>query len=275
MSVCCPPGSIGIKLGVEEGTETTVEHLVVPKALGSYVTHDGLDMYVSGKPSSSAVIVLPEVFGIASGRLKNIADQLAAHGWYAILPKVQPNPNAGEGWEGDGFGTPFNELSFENLLTWLATDLPWPTVKPRLEKVIDYAKSTGATKIGAIGFCWGSWAIFKASAEWPGAFTCGVHCHPSVRLEEALFKESQNDLAERVSCPMAMFAAGNDPDNCKPGGDFQNIFNKKEWGKDCVFVDFPDMEHGWVSRGDTNVENVKRDVEKALSLSFEFFKKLL
>jgi len=74
---------------------------------------------------------------------------------------------------------------------------------------------------------------------------------------------------------MALFAAGNDPDNCKEGGDFEKIFSKKDFGKDCVIVSFPDMTHGWVSRGDCNDPNVKRDYETAMQLSIDFLNKNL
>jgi dienelactone hydrolase len=277
MSSCCPPGSIGIKQGVEgSASEITPDQIVVPKSLGQMVTYQDLEIYTSGNVGAkSAVVVLPEVFGIASGRLKNIADQLASQGYYAVLPKVQPgSPYVTEVWENDGYGRGL-EWGFEPLAAWLTAELPWEKTQPRLAKVLEYVKSTGATKIGMIGFCWGSWAIFKAAAEWPDVIACGVNCHPSVRLEEVLFNQSQNELAEKINCPMALLAAGNDVPNTKAGGDFQKIFNRKPFGPDCLFQEFPEMEHGWVSRGDDKVPTVKRDVEKALEISYEFLKKHL
>ena len=74
---------------------------------------------------------------------------------------------------------------------------------------------------------------------------------------------------------MALFAAGNDPDDVKPGGSFEKILRAKDFGRNCVFVAFPDMQHGWVSRGDDRDPVIKRDVEKALHLTFEFFQQNL
>eukprot|EP01126_Amoeba_proteus_P040825 TRINITY_DN4378_c0_g1_i4.p1 TRINITY_DN4378_c0_g1~~TRINITY_DN4378_c0_g1_i4.p1 ORF type:complete len:256 (-),score=56.76 TRINITY_DN4378_c0_g1_i4:184-894(-) len=234
------------------------------------INFEDLEFYVSGTPSTSCVIVLPEVWGIASGRLKSVTDQIAKRGYYCILPKIQPGSPYG-GWEGDGYGHDFEPALFQ----WVIAELPWNKTKLRLEKVIKYAKSTGAIRIGTIGFCWGAWALFKANVEFGADITCGVSCHPSVRLEELAFGLSQNELAQKITCPMAVFAAGNDPDNVKPGGDFQKIFNEKEFGKDCVFQEFPAMQHGWVIRGDISDPTIKNDVETALSLSFHFLDKHL
>ncbi len=264
---CCPPGALGPKQGVEAGTEITPDKLTVPKATGKMITFEGLEIYTNGK-GSSAVIVLPEVWGICSGRLKNIADQLAVHGHLALAPKVQPNSPHG-GWEGDGYGAPWDD----GAIPWIANELNWSKTKVRMATTIAFARSQGVTKIGMIGFCWGSWAIFKTAAEFPEDIACGVCVHPSVRLEEMMFKQSQNDLAELIQCPIAMFPANNDPENTKPGGDFQKIFSKKSFGSECVFVAFPDMEHGWASRGDDTKPEVKRDIEKVLKLSFDFLNK--
>jgi len=265
---CCPPGSIGPKQGVECATEVTPDQICVPKATGKMVTFQGLEIYTNGKPSTAAVIVLGEVWGIASGRLKHITDQLSCLGYLGLLPKVQPNSPHG-GWENDGYGAAWDD----KIIPWIATELEWSKVKPRLETVIAYAKSQGAKKIGMIGFCWGSWAIFKTASELPKDVTCGVCVNPSVRIEEMMYKRSQNDLAELIQCPIAMFGAGNDPPNTKPGGDFQKIFSKKPVGKDCVFVEFPEMEHGWAVRGDDTKPNIKADVDKVFKLSFDFLNK--
>jgi len=38
---------------------------------------------------------------------------------------------------------------------------------------------------------------------------------------------------------------------------------------------FPDQVHGWVNRGDVNVESTRNDVEKSIQISLDFFRKLL
>lgn len=65
-----------------------------------------------------------------------------------------------------------------------------------------------------IGFCWGAWVNFHASAT--DKITCAVSAHPSVQIEQA-FGGNEVDLAKKVKCPQVLMPAGGDPDNLKPG----------------------------------------------------------
>ena len=132
------------------------------------------------------------------------------------------------------------------------------------------------SNVGAIGFCWGVWAMTKAiSSGVP--FKCGLGFHPSIKLED-MHGGDQVSMARIASqkAPLFYCVSGNDPDNIKPGGEVAQIIslskhNTEELKKQqpqCV--DFPGTIHGWVSRGDTSDENVKRDAEKALTLGKDF-----
>ena len=54
----------------------------------------------------------------------------------------------------------------------------------------------------------------------------------------------------------------------KPGG-----VGEKVLGDKLTIVEFPDMVHGWTTRGDMKDEKVNRDVKKAIQLALDFFKK--
>ena len=123
-----------------------------------------------------------------------------------------------------------------------------------------------------MGTCWGAWAVFHTSAL--GKLACGVNCHPSVGLE-GMFGGSDMALAELVTCPMMMLPAAGDSDNTKPGGDMQTLFDTKPFGADCVYQEFPEMQHGWVPRGDIADEAVARDVKLAMEMAKGFFAKYL
>lgn len=74
---------------------------------------------------------------------------------------------------------------------------------------------------------------------------------------------------------MMMLPAGGDPDNTKPGGEMNKLFDTKPFGVHCHYQEFPDMEHGWVPRGDASDETVARDVKAAMELAKGYFKKHL
>ena len=60
-------------------------------------------------------------------------------------------------------------------------------------------------------------------------------------------------------------------------GDHENTYpdglGKKVMGDALEIVTFPDMRHGWSTKGDMNDPKVERDVKKAFNLALAFFKK--
>ena len=132
------------------------------------------------------------------------------------------------------------------------------------------------SNVGAIGFCWGVWAMTKAISSGI-SFKCGLGFHPSIKIED-MHDGDQVSMAKTASkkAPMFYCVAGNDPDNIKPGGEVAQIISSSKHNVEELkrqqpkCIEFPDMIHGWVSRGDTSKENVKNDAEKALQLGTEF-----
>jgi hypothetical protein len=67
------------------------------------------------------------------------------------------------------------------------------------------------------------------------------------------------ELTERVKCPAFLYPAGNDVPNIKQGGELVQILERKFGAEKTGTLEFPDMIHGWVVRGDLEDEKVKRD----------------
>lgn len=66
--------------------------------------------------------------------------------------------------------------------------------------------------------------------------------------------------------------AGNDPDDYRPQGQLFEAFKSNNNASE-VSLDFNDMKHGWVPRGDLNEEGVSAGVQKAIDLMLSFFTK--
>ena len=115
----------------------------------------------------------------------------------------------------------------------------------------------------------GAWALCKASAN-GFALKCGVGPHPSTKLEHMCFggSRAEAELMGAIAMPVLLMPAGDDPDNSKPGGEITGLVEAKGGASEV----FPEMKHGWVSRGDITDAAVKRDVEAALTRSIAFFK---
>ena len=137
-----------------------------------------------------------------------------------------------------------------------------------------------SSNVGGIGFCWGVWALTKACAMGI-KFKCGVGFHPSLKFEDVAHKMDQIDMTKSAaqSTPLLFLVAGNDAENLKPpNGEVAQIISSSVHGdekcenKQPNCVEFPEMIHGWVSRGDSSVLKVMEDAETALNMASGFLK---
>ncbi len=165
---------------------------------------------------------------------------------------------------GDRLNLPENLADKE---TYFRKWVEWSRLEGDCNAVFDYVGSKGITSIGAIGFCWGSWMVFKLSSlGYP--IKAGANCHPSIVLENYA-GSSPEALSETVQCPMTLATSRNDPDNIKEGGACANILTAKF--PQSEIRTYGEVDHGWVSRGDIKDEVVSRNVKAALEQSHAFF----
>eukprot|EP00443_Scrippsiella_acuminata_P009707 CAMPEP_0115257826 /NCGR_PEP_ID=MMETSP0270-20121206/46975_1 /TAXON_ID=71861 /ORGANISM="Scrippsiella trochoidea, Strain CCMP3099" /LENGTH=263 /DNA_ID=CAMNT_0002673549 /DNA_START=196 /DNA_END=987 /DNA_ORIENTATION=- len=257
---------------------------------------DDIPVYVSGSPGPRGVVLYQEIFGLNSGNLKRICDELAAAGFFAVMMdnfrgKVCPEDGAiGKGSMTVKLINPPRSGPLACLAMTLGPyipgcclpalppmaatlkeastffrQFPYSTViGPDTEKVLKWMEAKGCTSVGAMGFCWGVWALCKASAEGL-PFKCGVGPHPSTQVE-AIFG-NEKEMIDKVRMPVLLMAAGNDPPILRPGGDIAEALVKKggtsKW--------FPEMKHGWMGRGDTSKPDVRRDFEEGMRLTIAHF----
>ena len=227
------------------------------KSSGVEIDLDGLKCYTNGSGVKS-VIVFYDVFGFNGGRTRLICDQIAAEGYYAISPDIYH----GDAWP-DG-------KPMDGIMDWLK-NFPWnDIIKTEVNKVMDHLQKQGADQsIGCLGFCAGAYCVFHLCQN--EKMKCGASCHPSVHIGK-LFGETPEDLASGIKCPQLLYPAGGDLSTYKPGGEVVEILQKK-FGNENVFREFPDMIHGFVSRGDINDPKVAVEVKQALDGVFKFFSK--
>ena len=86
------------------------------------------------------------------------------------------------------------------------------------------------------------------------------------------FEQTVESQCAAAKCPMALLPAGNDDDHYRDGT-LKKIIEDN--GYECLEADFPDMQHGWVPRGDISKPEVARDVQKALDTAVAFLTKHL
>ena len=223
--------------------------------------------YVVSKPGATAgLIVAYDIFGFqGQSRIRQVCDQLAEAGFFVILPDYY----RGQQWTPEKM----ESQGFAGLMKFIP-QFPW---KGALET--DFAaalalvkKQPTVKKIGTVGFCWGAWIACRGAIS--GEISAVYNAHPSVHVEQS-FGGSETDIAKLVKCPVMQDTAGGDKDTYKEGGDFFKALQAHPFGEHCVTRDFPDMAHGWTTRGDLSDPKIAAGVAKALGGGIEFLKKHL
>mmetsp|Transcript_29661 Transcript_29661/g.30148 ORF Transcript_29661/g.30148 Transcript_29661/m.30148 type:complete len:119 (+) Transcript_29661:130-486(+) len=103
---------------------------------------------------------------------------------------------------------------------------------------------------------------------------CGVGMHPSFNLEQ-IHGGTELSLAKEIgSFPYFLMPAGNDSSAMKVGGECVIVMASSR-GNDVdetdVSLEFPNMAHGWNTRGDpTSDDNIKDAQQLALKKCVEF-----
>jgi hypothetical protein len=81
------------------------------------------------------------------------------------------------------------------------------------------------------------------------------------------------ELTKKIKCPAFLYPAGNDVPNIKKGGELVQILEEKFGAEKTGTLEFPEMTHGWVVRGNLAEEKVTRDTEAALHHACNYFSK--
>jgi len=256
--VCCPEGSAPYLANGHVNT-------------GQVINVGGFPCYATGVPDSTrALIVASDVWGWNGGRTRALADHLAAAlNAYVLVPRLLDAPPLEGGTDGDGLPPGFSiEARMKDFADFVRGH-PWTSLSKKLDAILAHVDGK---PVGMVGFCWGGWFLCQASAH-STALTCGVIAHPSVGLEEMIFKGSNVEVARRVQCPLLLMPAGNDPPIYLPGGNFFETLKAAHPATKAV--PFPAMAHGWVPRGDLSDAYVRRDVDAAVQLMVKYFKEHL
>jgi len=226
--------------------------------MGKVVMLGDLPVYVVGNNfTGKAIIWNYDIFGFDSGRTRQLADIFAEYGYYLV---IIPDYYRGT-WISPG--SPGTKEFIRDQTNWegkLRGD--WE------KKTLPYLKSLGIKKMGTIGTCWGSYMAIRLSLY--DDVVAGVSIHPAHSTIMSLLEEDEEvilDQLAKTETPQLIMPSKTDSFNVKSGG-----LNEQVLGKNlATIVEFPDMSHGWTSRGDMKDPVVARDVRKAIGLAIGFF----
>ncbi|KAF7535363.1 hypothetical protein G7054_g5463 [Neopestalotiopsis clavispora] len=207
----------------------------------------GRRCYVTGTNSSAAVMIIHDLYGWTFNNTRLLADHYAKEiGATVYLP--------------DFFGgeaLPLDILNDES--RWAELNLP--AFLERNSKAVRFpemeecarALRTTHRRLGAVGFCYGGWAVFRLGDKESPLVDCIATAHPTL-LEEAEIR--------RVGVPVQILAPEIDPQFTLKLRTFSNQ-EIPRLGVPYTMEFFPGLEHGFATRGDPNNHEERAGMTRA------------
>merc|ERR1712204_7864 len=130
-----------------------------------------------------------------------------------------------------------------------------------------------AERFAMVGFCWGAWIVFKASASaiLASSVTCGVSFHPSVHNQERAFGGDDIQLCASVKVPQLVHATNDEPKEWKSGGEAENALRMNPDVGDAKLRFVTHAWHGFMIQSCTRPDSeMSAEYERGLALAVDF-----
>ncbi|GAM86528.1 hypothetical protein ANO11243_045420 [Dothideomycetidae sp. 11243] len=240
-SHCCTAGVV--HEGTPKGELTSI------KNIPTYISRPAS----SSAKSSKALLLLPDVIGHSFVNTQLIADQLAANGYPVFVPDT---------FSGDSI--PLNRPPDFDMAAWRAKHTT-ADVDPIVSALIAEIKSThGATRLGALGYCFGAKYVARFMAEGKGV-DVGYMAHPS-------FVDA--DEMEAIRGPLSIAAAQTDQIFTEEKRkESEGILKQMEQPWQITL--YSHTQHGFSVRGDVSDEKIKFAKEAAFEQAVVWFNRWL
>ncbi|KAJ5990873.1 hypothetical protein N7522_011080 [Penicillium canescens] len=228
------------------------------EAKGGFQQIGDVEVYIShpaDRSTQRAILLLTDVIGHRFINAQLIADQLAANGYFVVMPDL---------FHGDP--VLLNRPAGFDLMAWLKGPpghLP-NRVEPVIQAVLKEMKSNlGCKRVGAIGYCFG--AKYAVRLLQPGLCDVAYIAHPSFVEAEEL---------QAIKGPLSIAAA--ETDSIFPTSkrhESEEILLKT--GQPYQINLFSGVEHGFAVRGDITKPTIRFAKEAAFMQATAWFNQYL
>ncbi|KIY02293.1 uncharacterized protein Z520_02431 [Fonsecaea multimorphosa CBS 102226] len=220
--------------------------------------------YVTGTNKESAVLIVHDIFGWTLNNARLLADHYAEEADVTVyLPDffggdiVTPDRLMGTGEHANS--EPFDVMGF----------LGKNNKEVRQPEIFACAtalkKDLGYKKVGAIGFCYGGWAVFRLAAKGNNLIDCVSTAHPSL-LDKAEI--------DALGVPTQILAPEEDP-LYTPELKEYSLKTLPTLNIEYDYQYFPGLAHGFATRGDTKDPKQKKGLERAKNAAAAWFREYL
>jgi len=237
-SNCCKSGFQWS--GTPSGTESTIA---------------GNKTYVAGDNKDVAILMIHDVFGWTLPNLRLLADHFAKEAdatvylpdffdGEVVTPETMEDPKKREAFDIMAFiGRNGKEKRF-----------------PEMVAVTKELKSKHK-KIGAIGYCYGGWAVFQLGAKGMNLVDAISTAHPSLATKEEI---------SNIGVPVQILAPETDQMLTPELKEFCNS-TIPTLGVEYDYQYFPGLSHGFAARGDPSNPAEKKGLERAKNAAVHWF----
>ncbi|KAI1628092.1 Alpha/Beta hydrolase protein [Exophiala viscosa] len=243
--------------------------------------------YVTGSNKDAAVLIVHDVWGWTLNNARILADHYAEE---ADVTVYLPDFFGGEVVDLDALGPPKEGAKPFDLGAFIgrnSKDIRKPEIFAAATKL---KKELGYKKVGAIGFCYGGWAVFQLAAKGKLSQWSLRTMYQVTALLTDLVSDKGNDLVDCISTahpsllekpeidavnkPFQLIIPETDPQFTKELADhyFQVLPSLK---LDSDYRYFPGLVHGFATRGDTSDPVQKEGLERAKDAAVSWFKQYL
>eukprot|EP00386_Alphamonas_edax_P012947 GDKI01040162.1.p1 GENE.GDKI01040162.1~~GDKI01040162.1.p1 ORF type:complete len:259 (-),score=85.25 GDKI01040162.1:212-931(-) len=222
------------------------------KGVGKHEKVDDMELYVVGE-GDKAVVVIYDIFGFHPNTYQWCDKLAAAAGVRVVMPDIF----RGKPWPVD----PWPPVG--DLMGWIQKEGTEEAVDRDVKKVMPWLAAQGVKATAVHGFCWGGLRAFNQAAT--GVFKAVGTCHPSFVTAE---------VASAVHVPAMVLNSKDESDEQMNA--VEEVLRKNLGSDKLVNEWFKEVHHGWcAARGDCSDPVQKANMQKALDISAQFFKKHL
>jgi len=226
----------------------------------------------------AGLIVIPDVFGIESGRHRAICDALAEDipGLLVLMPDIFEGDPFVNDHECRGIGL-MTMAKFAWSMSWSRgpsassawfKELTWEKKQKRvyMDTAIPYLEAQGAARIAVLGFCFGTYGVFRSSST--GRVSCGISFHPAVQMLGWLFSEDDIEICKNVKCPQMVVHCKGDAATWLPEGIAQCATDKATDGGNVWRA--TSQNHGFMSRGNAKDDATQEAIREYYEVMVDF-----
>ncbi|GLA17249.1 hypothetical protein AnigIFM62618_004380 [Aspergillus niger] len=225
---------------------------------GQEVILAGINCYRTGTESNVAILLIHDLFGWTFTNTRILADHLAEEVGATVFV---PDFFGGEALPLDILldETRWNELDLPGFLSRNTKLIREPEI---------FACATalriehGYTSLGAIGFCFGGWAVFRLGAKDVRLVDCISTAHPTFLEPEEI---------RQVDVPVQIMAPEHDPQFTQ---ELKALSNEvlPMLGVPYDYQYFPSLTHGFATRGNLNDREEMLGAERAKDAAVLWFR---